>query len=50
VTTGPSPVLLGFLDRRLRAVLELVMSGGRIVEIHVITAPSALADVTAALG
>lgn len=49
LTTGPAPVLLGFVDRELRALIELTMSGGRITKVHVIASPDALAVVRAAL-
>src|SRR5215468_22647 len=49
VTTGRSPVLLGFVDRELRAVIELTISGDRIGEVHVSVGPALLAEVRATL-
>jgi hypothetical protein len=49
VTTGRSPVLLGFVDRELRAVIELTMTGKLIGAVHVSVAPATLALVRATL-
>jgi RNA polymerase sigma-70 factor (ECF subfamily) len=49
ISYGLTPLLLGFLGGELRALIELTMSDGLITEIHVITAPEALAVVRAAL-
>jgi RNA polymerase sigma-70 factor (ECF subfamily) len=49
VTTGPAPVLLGFVERELRALIELTINDERISEIHVTTAAATLAAVRKAL-
>jgi RNA polymerase sigma-70 factor (ECF subfamily) len=45
ITTGPTPLLLGFIDRELRALIELTMADGRVSAIHVTTAPTTLARI-----
>jgi len=45
ITTGPTPLLLGFVDRELRALIELTMSGDRVSAIHVTTAPKTLEQI-----
>lgn len=49
VTTGRAPVLLGFVDRELRALIELTITGDLIREVHVILAPATLLPVRAML-
>lgn len=49
VTTGRSPMLLGFVERELRAVIELTITGELIAEVHVSVAPAILAPVRAML-
>jgi RNA polymerase sigma-70 factor, ECF subfamily len=44
LTTGRSPVLLGFVDRELRAVIELTISHQRITEVHVRVRPPIAQD------
>jgi RNA polymerase sigma-70 factor (ECF subfamily) len=43
------PVVLGFVGRRLRAVLDLHVDGGRVSEIHVIATDRSLDELRAAL-
>ncbi len=49
VTTGRAPILLGFVDRELRALIELTVNGELISEVHVSVAPATLALVRATL-
>jgi RNA polymerase sigma-70 factor (ECF subfamily) len=49
VTAGRSPLLLGFVDRELRGVIELTITGEVIAEVHVRVAPATLAQVRATL-
>jgi RNA polymerase sigma-70 factor (ECF subfamily) len=44
VTTGRSPVLLGFVDRELRAVIELTITDQLITEVHVSVRPPIAQD------
>jgi hypothetical protein len=49
VTTGRAPILLGFVDRELRALIELTVTGELISEVDVSVAPATLARVRATL-
>jgi RNA polymerase sigma-70 factor, ECF subfamily len=49
VTTGRAPILLGFVDREVRALIELTVTGELISEVHVSVAPATLARVRATL-
>ena len=49
LSTGPAPLLLGYIGADLQAVIELTIAHDRVSEIHVFTSPADMAKVSAAL-